>query len=201
MRTSLAAGLHGSSAYGAFAQVGTRASRAGASPTRTTMKLHAACLLALVACAALATAARAQPSSHAADSLSIAAIVADLDSAWAHGDADRWAAHYVPDAAFTNIVGMVMPNAEAMRARHDAIFRGVFAGSRHHGTLARLRFLGADVAVADEDVEVTGFAALPRGARATEPGVLRTRMRHVLQRIDGRWWIVATQNTAVAPKP
>jgi len=151
--------------------------------------------------AALASSALAQPTGSAVDSVSIAAIVADLDSAWANGDADRWAAHYVPDAEFINILGMLMPNMQAMRARHHEIFHGVFKGSRHHGTLRRLRFLGTDAAVADVDIEVTGFSALPPGSRPTEPGVLRTRMRHVLQRLDGRWRIVATQNTAVAPRP
>jgi len=158
-------------------------------------------VLGLFICTALAAAALAQPSGTAADSASIAAIVADLDSAWANADADRWAAHYVPDAEFINILGMLMPNTQAMRARHDEIFQGVFKGSRHHGTLRRLRLLGADAAIADVDIEVTGFSALPPGSRPTEPGVLRTRMRHVLQRIDGRWWIVATQNTAIAPRP
>jgi len=31
---------------------------------------------------------------------------------------------------------------QAMRASHDEIFNGVFKGSRHHGTLRRLRFHG-----------------------------------------------------------
>jgi uncharacterized protein (TIGR02246 family) len=156
--------------------------------------------LALFAVLALSQAAFAQaPSSE--DRTSIDALVADLDRAWAEQDADRWAAHYLPDAEFINILGRVMPDAKAMRARHHEIFTGVFAGSRHHGTLRSLRLLTADVAVADVDIEVTGFRALPPGARETAPGVLRTRMRHVLKKIDGRWWIAATQNTAVAPAP
>ncbi len=137
----------------------------------------------------------------AADSSAIGAIVADLDSAWANADADRWAAHYVPDATFINILGMVMSNTQAMRARHHEIFIGVFRGSHHEGKLRWLRFLGPTAAIADVDVAVTGFSVLPPGSRPTAPGVLRTRMRHVLTRIDGRWWIVATQNTAVAPAP
>ena len=135
----------------------------------------------------------------AKDRESIRALVADLDQAWAESDAERWAAHYLPDAEFINILGMVMPNAEAMRARHHEIFTGVFKGSRHHGVIRSLRFLTPDVAVADVDIEVTQFTALPPGARPTAPGVLRTRMRHVLKKVTGRWWIAATQNTAVAP--
>jgi uncharacterized protein (TIGR02246 family) len=137
----------------------------------------------------------------AADSISIRATVAELDSAWAHGDAERWAAPYVANAEFINILGMLFSDRESMRARHQAIFEGPFRGSRYRGTLRRVRFLGPDAAIADVDIAVTDFRALPPGAQATEPGVLRTRMRHVLQRIDGRWRIVASQNTAILPRP
>jgi uncharacterized protein (TIGR02246 family) len=153
----------------------------------------------ILALSVAATALAQSPS--ADDRASIEALVADLDRAWAEQDADRWAAHYLPDAEFINILGMVMPNAQAMRARHHEIFTGVFAGSRHHGVVRSLRLLTPEIAIADVDIEVTGFRALPPGARETAPGVLRTRMRHVLRKIDGRWWIAATQNTAVAPAP
>ena len=136
-----------------------------------------------------------------ADSTSIAAIVADLDSSWARADAALWASHYTPDAEFINILGMLMPDMKSMQARHHEIFQGVFRGSRHHGALRRVRFLGPDVAIADVDVEVTGFKALPPGSVPTAPGVLRTRMRHILARVGGTWKILASQNTAVAPKP
>ena len=153
----------------------------------------------LVALIQIPTPVRAEGT--AADSTVIHAIVADLDSAWARGDAALWASHYAPDAEFINILGMVFPDLAAMQARHHEIFQGVFKGSRHHGTIRRLRFLEDDVAIADVDIEVTGFKALPPGSRPTEPGVLRTRMRHVLTRTETVWKIVATQNTAVAPRP
>jgi uncharacterized protein (TIGR02246 family) len=161
--------------------------------------VRAAVLSAALLVAVAGIAANADVPGNETDAAAIRAIVADLDEAWARADADRWASHYAPEAQFINILGMLMPDVPSMRARHHEIFTGVFAGSRHHGTLRSLRFLTPDVAIADVDIEVTGFEALPPGARATEPGVLRTRMRHVLQRLGGRWRITATQNTAVAP--
>ena len=154
-------------------------------------------LLVVLAAPAPVTAAGAA----APDSLQIAGIVADLDSAWAHADAARWAKHYTADADFINILGMLMPDLKSMEARHHEIFTGVFHGSRHAGHLRKLRFPSSDVAVADVDVTVTGFKALPPGSRPTEPGVLRTRMRHVLRRTEEGWMIFTTQNTAIAPKP
>jgi len=96
-----------------------------------------------------------------ADSARISAVLAGLDSAWHAGDADRWVAHYGPDAdfiGFVNISGTRMTDLATLRGRLAQIFGGIFRGSRHVGTLRRLRFLGA-----------------------------------------GRWMIVASQNTAVAP--
>lgn len=155
----------------------------------------------IVLAALILAPAPARAEGRAADSTSIHAIVADLDSAWARADAGLWASHYAPDAEFINILGMLFPDVKAMQARHHEIFQGVFRGSRHHGMVRRLRFLGPDAAVADVDIAVTGYKALPPGGRATEPGVLRTRMKHVLARSNGVWKIVSSQNTAVAPRP
>jgi uncharacterized protein (TIGR02246 family) len=158
-------------------------------------------MLGFLLSAGMAQTSTAQSFGSADDSTSIRAIVADLDSAWAHADADRWASHYSQDADFVNILGMYMADTKAMHARHHEIFTGVFKGSTHVGTLRRLRFLDASVAIADVDVEVTGFKALPPGVVPTAPGVLRTRMKHILTKFGDEWRIVATQNTAVAPMP
>lgn len=161
------------------------------------------CRMLIVAalCAIGATTAAAQTQETSADTLAIRTIIGELDSAWAHSDADRWAKQYSPDADFINILGMYMPDIKAMHARHHEIMTGVFKGSRHAGTLRRLRFLDAIVAIADVDIEVTGYKALPPGVVPTAPGVLRTRMRHILTKSGEGWRIVATQNTAVAPTP
>lgn len=165
--------------------------------------LRIACftLGALLAAAGITRVSGAQTSGDvpAADSARIVAVLADLDSAWQSGDADRWVAHYAPDARFINVSGMLMADAGTLRDRMAQILHGIFRNSRHTGTLRSLRLLGPDAALAEEEIEIRGFVGLPAGVRATEPGVLRTRMRHVLQRTDGRWLIVASQNTAIAP--
>lgn len=167
------------------------------------MQSRIACwtLGALLAGGAIVKTAGAQESAAvpAADSARIAAVLADLDSAWQTHDAGRWAAHYAPDARFINVAGMLMPDAGTLRSRMAEILHGIFRNSRHVGTLRYLRRLGPDVVLAEEEIEIRGFTGLPAGVRATEPGVLRTRMRHVLQRVDDRWLIIASQNTAVAP--
>ncbi len=153
-----------------------------------------ALLLALVS-----TAPAEGPGGSAADSAAILHVVAELDSAWNRADAARGAVNWVEDCDFVNIFGMVLPNREIMQARHHEIFVGIFRGTHHEARLRKLRFLGSDVAIADVEITVTGFKDLPPGTRPTRPGVLETRMKHVLTKVDGTWKIVATQNTAVAP--
>lgn len=122
-----------------------------------------------------------------------------LAQAWNTADGAMWANEYWPEGELVNILGGVMPNAEAIRERHAAVLAGPFKGSHFESTVRHIQFLGPDVAIVDTDIRVTNFRALPRGAVATSPGVLLTRMKHVYQRRDGKWRIIASQNTAVLP--
>jgi hypothetical protein len=87
----------------------------------------------------------------------------------------------------------------ARRSRAFFLFQNIFVGSTYRSRLIDLAFVGEDVAVALAEIDVTGSSRLPPGVTPTREGVLTTRMRHVLHRRGGRWWIVATQNTAVLP--
>jgi len=122
-----------------------------------------------------------------------------LAQAWNTADGAMWANEYWPEGELVNILGGVMPNAEAIRERHAAVLAGPFKGSHFESTVRHIQFLGPDVAIVDTDIRVTNFRALPRGAVATSPGLLQTRMKHVYQRRDGKWRIIASQNTAVLP--
>lgn len=122
-----------------------------------------------------------------------------LALAWNTADGAMWAHEYWPEGELVNILGGIMPNAEAIRERHSAVLAGPFKGSHFESTVRHIQFLGPDVAIVDTDIRVTNFRALPRGAVATSPGVLLTRMKHVYQRRDGMWRIIASQNTAVLP--
>jgi uncharacterized protein (TIGR02246 family) len=152
---------------------------------------------------ALVTPVRADAASGTeADSSAIRSVVAELDAAWAQADGKRWAAQFQPDAEFINVSGLLFAGVDAIRARHEAIWSEHFRGSHSTGTLRRLVFLAPNVAIADVDFAVTGYAYLPTmGARPTEPGVILSRMRHIMVRANGRWRIAASQNTLVAPPP
>jgi uncharacterized protein (TIGR02246 family) len=156
-------------------------------------------LFSIVAASAMAVAhAAPRPS----DVLAEKAIRESLDrlaQAWNTGDGAMWAREYWPEGELVNILGGVMPDAEAIRERHSAVLAGPFKGSHFESTVRRIRFLGPDVAIVDTDIRVTNFHALPRGAVATSPGVLLTRMKHVYQLRESSWRILSSQNTAVLP--
>lgn len=141
------------------------------------------------------------------DEAAIRAVVIDrLGEAWRLGDGERWVEPYAEGSEFINIFGALLPDREANRARHQALFDGVFAGAVLEQRLRRLVFLGPDHAVADVDVTLTGYRRLPPfladalGAAEGARPPLRTRFKHVLARgEDGAWRILATQNTAVVP--
>ncbi len=138
------------------------------------------------------------------DQVAIESLVASLDAAWAKGDADAFAAHFAGDGGFTNVLGMVYFGREAFRSRHDAIFKTVFKGSTSKLSIAKLWFVRPDVAIADVDAEIRGFAALPPGMQAGADGVGRSKLLLVLLKDGSDWWITAYHNVGVAalrPKP
>lgn len=152
----------------------------------------------LVLLAALAVAPVSPPSSP--DDRAVREIVANLESAWNHGDAVAWSRDYSDDAEFINIVGAVYDRRELER-RHAMIFQKLFKGSHADFPVRRIRELSPDVKVVETDAVVRGASAMPPGIRVDPDGALRTRFKHILQRRNGRWWIVASQNTQQLPMP
>ncbi len=140
---------------------------------------------------------------HAQDEAALRKLVAEQTEAWNRSDAAAWSKDFAPDAEFINIVGTVFSGRAEIERRHAFVFGSLFKGSRSEVTVGKVLFLGTkgDVAVVDMEHRVTGYAGLPPGVQATEPGVLRTRMRYVLAKAGGSWRIVAGQNTDVKPAP
>ena len=136
-----------------------------------------------------------------AEQLSIERLIASMDEAWARGDAEAFASHFANDGTFTNVLGMFFSGRDGFRDRHDAIFKTVFKGSTSTTRIAKLRFVRPDVAIADLDAAVRGFATLPSGLTALPDGTVRTKLLMVLVREQGNWWISAYHNVAVAPPP
>ena len=120
-------------------------------------------------------------------------------AAWNRGDGQAWAAAFSEDADFINIRGDVFHGRDAIGQQHARIFAGPFKGSHATITVRRVTEPAAGVELIDTDHEVSGFAFLPPGIAPSTPGILRTHMKYVAVKKNGRWELVAAQNTAVAP--
>lgn len=129
----------------------------------------------------------------------IRAIVAEQVIAWNAGDGPAYARHLAPDAAFTNLFGMVMYGAPAFAARHTEILTTFYKGTTKHHAIRRIRFVTPDVAIVDIDNEVRGVKAVPGGLVVPPDGVMKTQLMEVFVRREGQWWIEAYHNVDVKP--
>jgi uncharacterized protein (TIGR02246 family) len=116
--------------------------------------------------------------------------------AWNHGNAKAYSERFAEDGSFTNVLGTVYYGHEAFEKRHAAIFDTVFKGSTLQSTIAKLRFIRPDVAIADVDAAVTNAHQLP-GIPPPADGVMRTKLQMVFVKEKGAWWITAYHNVAV----
>ena len=150
---------------------------------------------AMLVLALLPLAASADEAGEAA----IRAIVAEQVTAWNAGDGAAYARHLAPEAAFTNLFGMVMYGAPAFAQRHSEILATFYKGTTKHHTIRRIRFVTPEVAIVDIDNEVRGVKAMPPGIVVPPDGVIKTQLMEVFVRRNGEWWVEAYHNVDTKP--
>ena len=148
---------------------------------------------------ALVLAAASLSAQSAEDERAIREVLLALPDAWNARDASAWVENFTPDSGFVNILGMKFPDRASNEERHAALFATIFRDSTLQADVLHIRFTDSDTAVAEVRFRLVGYAALPPGISETAPGVLETRLVDVLQKIDGHWRIVFSQNTAIVP--
>jgi len=154
--------------------------------------------IGLLACAWLFS-ANTLAAQDATAEAAIRAIVAAQAAAWDAGDGQRYAERLAPEAAFTNLFGMVMYGKPAFVKRHSEILSTFYKGTTKHHAIRRLRFITPDVAIVDIDNEVRGVTAMPPGIVVPKDGIIRTQLMEVFVRRDGGWWIEAYHNVDLKP--
>ncbi len=118
---------------------------------------------------------------------------------WNLMDAELWAADFADDSEFVNIIAMHFKDRAENVQRHAHLYETIFKGSTLGAEVLRVRRLTDDVALVHTRFSLRGHSANPPGIGNTKPGMLKTHISFVLQRIDGDWRIVMAQNTAVPP--
>lgn len=137
----------------------------------------------------------------APDETAIRTILVEQTNAWNQDDAQAWVRDFSKDADFINIIGTHFDGQAETQKRHAVLFSGIFRNSLLEVEVWKVRLLSRKAAVAETVQTLRGYDALPPGIEPTEPGVLKTRMKYVLEKQAGRWKIVSAQNTAIHPVP
>ncbi|HWR14359.1 MAG TPA: SgcJ/EcaC family oxidoreductase [Terriglobales bacterium] len=125
---------------------------------------------------------------------SILAVLQHLEQCWNTADSHGFATVFAEDATFIQIFGGQLDGRSAIEASHRAIFDTIYKGSRSRWELRSVRWIKPDVAVAFTQAHVDFF-------EGDQPRALDTRPTMVMVRTEGKWQIVAFQNTRIAPMP
>lgn len=101
---------------------------------------------------------------------------------------------YWPDAELVDPSGLIWEGQAAIVQMHVDLWKGPFQQSQVQGAVRRVRSLSPDLMIADFDLEL----ALAGPAPVRQPGSdgrVRAHLKHVMQRRNGAWKVVAAQNT------
>ncbi len=128
------------------------------------------------------------------DDAGISAVVRGFEDAWNRHDMDAFAKLFSADADFVNVVGMRWIGRDTIRQRHAASHATMFRASTLRTGDTTIHFLTPDVATARSVWTLSGISAENGEVAPVRTGILT----HVLERIDGHWMIVLTQNTDIA---
>jgi uncharacterized protein (TIGR02246 family) len=128
-----------------------------------------------------------------ADALEVRALYQRLMDGWNRGSAEAFATPFADEFDFIAFDGVRFRRREELVNFHEPLFRTHLRGTRLVGAVTDIRFLGKNAAVLHAE-----GGTIPRGKAhpAPERNSIQTL---VAQKSDGRWELVAFQNTRVRP--
>jgi uncharacterized protein (TIGR02246 family) len=129
-----------------------------------------------------------------ADEQAIHEVVAQLETAWNGSDGNGFAAPFAEDANFIHIFGGQIDGRAAIEASHRNIFETIYKGSEATFLMRNIRFVRPDVAI------VFARAHL-KLSETNEIREMDARPTLIMVKNQGKWQIVALQNTKVSEMP
>ena len=128
------------------------------------------------------------------DERAIQDILERFEGAWNSYDSVSIAALFAEDANFIQIFGGQLDGRTAIEAAHRVIFDTIYKGSHASFKLRSIRFVGPDVAVVFAQARV-------RFKEGNERREIETRPTLVVVKQQGKWQVVAFQNTKISEVP
>ena len=120
---------------------------------------------------------------------------------WNAQDGQAYGEAYWADAELVDPTGQIWDGRDAIAAMHVALWEGPARTTQVDARVRRVRPVHANILVVDLEVDVRGFAPAPPGSVVQGDGTVKARLKHVVERRDSDWKIVASQNTFVAAVP
>ena len=124
----------------------------------------------------------------------IQGVLQQIETAWNGYDSISLAAVFAEDANFIQIFGGQLDGRAAIEAAHRHIFATIYRGSHATFALRSIRFVRPDVAVVFARAQVK----FTEGNEARE---IETRPTMIVIKEQGKWHIVAFQNTKISEVP
>ena len=127
----------------------------------------------------------------AEDEKAIRNIIQSLADAWTAGDGKKFGEPFAEDADYVVVNGLHLKGREAIAQGHQRIFDTIYKDTKLKAEIRKIRFLRPDIAV----VHTQGNIAKKTEAFPGAPGAFPV---YILSKENGKWQIVAFQNTANA---
>ena len=128
------------------------------------------------------------------DEHAIQNILTLLETSWNASDSKGFAAPFAVDADFIQIYGLQMEGRPAIESSHRHIFDTVYKGSRVSFSLRSIRFVRPDVAIVLSKAHLNFYEG--KDTREFE-----TRPTMIMAKEQGKWQIIALQNTRISEMP
>jgi uncharacterized protein (TIGR02246 family) len=138
------------------------------------------------------TVVTARSNNRAEDEAAVRAIITRLQDAWNAGDSKAFAAPFAEDADYVVVNGMRIKGRAVIDSGHQRIFDTISKGSHLNGSVASVRFIRDDVAIAHVEWHLKfNEGGTPRENKAMN-SIIATKER-------GQWSITAFHNTPILP--
>jgi uncharacterized protein (TIGR02246 family) len=129
---------------------------------------------------------------HAADLEAIERIIRETETAFNTDDADLLVEHVAHDAVTVGVNGVALHGRDQILDAARSLFAGPLRGQYARYDIDEVRFLRPDVALVHKRAIATDAEGTPIDLDHTMSAL------YVLTQQDGRWWVVARQNTLIA---
>ncbi len=130
------------------------------------------------------------------DEAEIRKVETGLQHAWNHHDMRAWANLFTEDADFVNVAGWWWKGRAEIEKKHTAIHAYIFRESTLTIDEVHTRFLTPEIAVVHVSWTLVGHRNPDGSAGQPRKGIFT----QVLQKQNGKWLIVAAQNTDSRPE-